>query len=189
MLANRGWNSVLCFLLDYGLCVMHLNHSNAHDLVFTLVLWMFALLSSNCSTKKNLENPKSPILLYWDYWDCVGLFSCSLGTIFGTNKKYLGFSPKLIVRSTTGTPKQLAIERTFQEKQETTSTELNRFPPMRKTKAMSSGSLGGWETYFEAIGSRFKTGSKFISNFYYKSPFLHHIIPLDLGGNPLSLVF
>ena len=82
MLANYGWNSVLCLLsLDYGLYVMHLSHSNAHDLVFALVLWMFSLLSSNCSTK-TLENP---ILLYCDYWDCVGLFFCSLRTNFGTN--------------------------------------------------------------------------------------------------------
>ena len=51
MLANCGWNSVLCFLLDYGLCVIHLSDSNAHDLVFALVLWMFSLLSSNFSTK------------------------------------------------------------------------------------------------------------------------------------------
>ena len=52
MLTNCGWNSVLClFCLDYGLYVMHLSHSNAHDLVFALVLWMFALLSSNCTTK------------------------------------------------------------------------------------------------------------------------------------------
>ena len=52
MLANCGWNSVLClFCLDYGLYIMHLSHSNAHDLVFSLVLWMFALLSSNCRTK------------------------------------------------------------------------------------------------------------------------------------------
>ena len=57
---------------------------NAHDLVFTLVLWMFSLLSSKCPTK-NHENPKNLILLYCDYWDCVGLFSCSLGTISSTN--------------------------------------------------------------------------------------------------------
>ena len=60
---------------------MHLIHSNAHDLVFSLVLWMFSILSSNCSTK----TLKNPILLYCVYWDCVGLFSCSLGTISGTN--------------------------------------------------------------------------------------------------------
>ena len=81
MLASYGWNSILCFLLDYGLYVMHLSHSNAHDLVFTLVLWMFSLLSSNCSTK-TLENP---ILLYCDYWDCVGLLFCSLRTNSGIN--------------------------------------------------------------------------------------------------------
>ena len=52
MLANCGWNSVLClFCLDHGLYVMHLSHSNAHDLVFALVLWIFSLLSSNCTTK------------------------------------------------------------------------------------------------------------------------------------------
>ena len=80
MLANSGWNSVLCFSLDYGLYVMHLSHSNAYDLVFALVLWLFALLSSNCTTK-TLE-----YLFYLiDYWDCVGLVFCSLGTIAGTN--------------------------------------------------------------------------------------------------------
>ena len=73
--------SIVFILLDYGLYVMHLSHLNAHDLVFDLVLWIFSLFSSNCSTK-TIENP---ILLYCDYWDCVGLFSCSLGTISGTN--------------------------------------------------------------------------------------------------------
>ena len=82
MLANCGWNSVLClFCLYYGSYVVHLSHSNDHDLVFALVLWMFSLMSSNCSTK-TLENH---ILLYCDFWDCVGLFFCSLRTICGTN--------------------------------------------------------------------------------------------------------
>ena len=40
------------------------------------------------SQPKNLENPKNPILFYWDYWDCVGLFSCSLGTISGANNTH-----------------------------------------------------------------------------------------------------
>ena len=52
VLASCRWNSILClFYWDYGLYVMHLNHSNAHDLVFALVLWLFSLLSSNCTTK------------------------------------------------------------------------------------------------------------------------------------------
>ena len=52
VLANCGWNSVLClFYLDYGLYVMHLSYSNDHDLVFALVLWIFSLLSSNYTTK------------------------------------------------------------------------------------------------------------------------------------------
>ena len=45
--------------------------------VFPLV---FKLL--NQKTLKTLENP---ILFYCDYWDCVGLFSCSPGTISDTN--------------------------------------------------------------------------------------------------------
>ena len=52
VLASCGWNSVLClFYWDYGLYVMHLSYSNMHDLVFALILWLFSLLSSNCTTK------------------------------------------------------------------------------------------------------------------------------------------
>ena len=31
------------------------------------------------------QNPIIPILLNWVFWDCVGLFFCSLRTISGTN--------------------------------------------------------------------------------------------------------
>ena len=52
VLASCGWNSVLClFYWDYGLYVMHLSYLNTHDLVFALILWLFSLLSLNCTTK------------------------------------------------------------------------------------------------------------------------------------------
>ena len=83
MLAICGWNSVLFSVGLWLLCYAS-QPFYAHDLVFILI---YECMPSCLQTTqpRNLKNPKNSILLYWDYWDCVGLFSCSLGTIFGTN--------------------------------------------------------------------------------------------------------
>ena len=74
---------VFCWIMVYMLCIsaiqcswfsVYFGFMNVFPIVFKLL------------NQKNLENPKNPILIYWDYWDCVGLFSCSLGTISRTNR-------------------------------------------------------------------------------------------------------
>ena len=81
MIANCGWNSVLClFYLDYGLYVMHLSFKWSWFSVFFGLMTFFPLVF-----KLYNQNPRIPILLNWVYWDYVGLFFCSLRTNSSTN--------------------------------------------------------------------------------------------------------
>ena len=82
---------VFCWIMVYMLCISAIQCSwfSVYFGFMNVFPFVFKLLN-----QKNLENPKNLILLYWD---CVDLFSCSLGTIFGTNKNNTKFVMKLII--------------------------------------------------------------------------------------------
>ena len=86
VLAICGWTLVLFSVGIHGYYVMHLSFFYACDLFLIWVMNAFPLVTK-LHNQKTLKNPKNPVLFYWNIWDYVGLFSCSLETISGINRK------------------------------------------------------------------------------------------------------